>query len=281
MALFRCVDCRRGGKNAEMRENAADAAAANLQRGKRDGAATAHFGSHRGKAGATGGSRRRPAVAVIADYDDDGGAERLDHRHVAKMMGAIRDRFQHGARQDVERGAAGMQIEKSIAARKDLADDVVGDLLGDRTGRIARERPVEVQSVDRRRPQARRHGVDVDGRHEDETALDLRGIDLAHQVADGDRPLVLVPVVAAFDDHRRTFAVGDHGERHARHAPGVVVRRVRNHDEADLLSGPVEIDRCEGDAVPGHGRGSREMQGREIAGLAFKAISGSKLAQCG
>src|SRR5215211_8992830 len=62
-----------------------------------------------------------------------------------------------------------------------------------------------------------------------------------------------VAVIAGFEHHGRPAAVLDHGERHARHAPGVIVRRVRDHQEPDLLSGAVEIDGGEGRGRPDGG----------------------------
>src|SRR5271165_5624754 len=84
--------------------------------------------------------------------------------------------------------------------------------------------------------------MDVVGWHQDEPALDLARVKFSRQFPDDDRTLVLVPVVSAFDDDRRTPAIGDDGDRNARHAPGVVMRRVRKHHPADLPALPVEVD---------------------------------------
>ena len=84
--------------------------------------------------------------------------------------------------------------------------------------------------------------VDIVGRHQDQPALDLAGIEIADQVADRDRPFVFVAMIAALHDHGGPMAVLDHRDRHARDAPGIVMRRVRDHDEADLLAGAVEVD---------------------------------------
>src|SRR4051812_27647820 len=62
-----------------------------------------------------------------------------------------------------------------------------------------------------------------------EPALHAAGIELADQLADRGLPFVFVAVVAGFEHNGRAAAVLDHGERHARHAPGVVVRRMRDH----------------------------------------------------
>ena len=95
--------------------------------------------------------------------------------------------------------------------------------------------------------------VDVVCRHQDQPALDAAGIELADQLADRDLPFVFVAVIAGFEHHGRPAAVLDHGERDARHAPGVVVRRMRDHQEPDLLPGAVEVDGGEGRGRPDGG----------------------------
>src|SRR5208282_983031 len=115
------------------------------------------------------------------------------------------------------------------------------------------KRAVEIEPVDWRGPARRNDGMDVIGRHQDEPTLDLARIELSRQLADDDRALVLVAVVSAFDDDRRPFAIGDDGDRNARYAPGVIMRRVRKHHPADLPALPVKVDGCEG------GRGASRL----------------------
>ena len=146
-----------------------------------------------------------------------------------------------------------MEVEESVAERQDVVVDESRDLLGDGAARIARKGAVEVQPVDRRGALAGHGGVDVVGRHQDEASLDLARVEVADQLADGDRPLIFVAVIAALDDDGRPLAVGDHRNRHAGDAPGVVVGRVRDHDEADLSAGLVEIDGGEGGGRAGCG----------------------------
>src|SRR3546814_1730302 len=73
----------------------------------------------------------------------------------------------------------------------------------------------------------------VVGRHQDEAALDLARIEIADQLPDHDRPFMLVAMVAALDDHRRAGAVGDHRQRHPGDPPGVLLRRVRDHQRSE------------------------------------------------
>ena len=174
-----------------------------------------------------------------------------------------------------------MQVEERIGARIDVVGDEGRDLRRDRAAGVAREGAVEVEAVDRRDALAGHDRVDVVCRHQDEPALDAAGIELADQLADRDLPFVFVAVIAGFEHHGRPAAVRDHGERDARHAPGVVVRRVRDHQEPDLLPGAVEVDGGEGRGRPhGGGLSHRPQIGadhsagsRSAAASAFAAAS--------
>ena len=116
---------------------------------------------------------------------------------------------------------------KASPMRQDMIGDIGRNLLGDRALRIAGKGAVEVESVDRRRAAPSHHGMDVVRRHEDEPTLNFAGIEFADQLADRDRALILVAVIAAFEDDGRARAVRDHGDRHARDAPCIVMWRMR------------------------------------------------------
>ena len=66
-----------------------------------------------------------------------------------------------------------MQVEEGVADRQDVVADEGRDLLGDGAARIARERAVEVQPVDRRGALTGDDGMDIVRRHQDQPALDL------------------------------------------------------------------------------------------------------------
>src|SRR3546814_13909302 len=85
------------------------------------------------------------------------------------------------SRQDVQRRAAGMQVQEGIADREDVVGHIGRDLLGDAAIGVSRERAVEVQPVDRRGPPVGDHGVHVVGRHPDAAALYLARIEIAEQ----------------------------------------------------------------------------------------------------
>src|SRR5690606_28804384 len=65
---------------------------------------------------------------------------------------------------------------------------------------------------------------------------------VADDLAEHDRTFVLVAVVSALKDDRRTLAVAYHGKRNAQDAPGVIVTGIGKLVKADLFAAPVEID---------------------------------------
>ena len=234
---------------------------------------------------AAGAGGRGARVAEIGDHHRPRRAEGLGRGDVLLEERRVVARLDDRARQDVERRAAGMEVEERIAAREDLLREIGRDLLRDGAGGAAGEGAVEVEPVDRRRALARDDGVDVVGRHQDQPAGDVGRVEVADQLGDGDRPLVFVAVVAAFEDHRRPVAIGDDRDRQAGHAPGVVVRGVRDHDEPDALAGAVEIDGGEGggfDLGCGHGavvaaagesrKGERQGKMTQASGYRFHLL---------
>src|SRR4051812_39593097 len=100
-----------------------------------------------------------------------------------------------------------MEIKEGLAEREDLVIDKRSDLLGDRAVGIAREAPVEVEAIDRRCPTRGHHRMDVDRWQQDDPALDFTNVEISDQLTDDDWSLVLVAVIAAFDDHRGTTAI--------------------------------------------------------------------------
>ena len=138
-----------------------------------------------------------------------------------------------------------MEVKERIAAGKNLVGNEFRNLLGDRAVNVARECAVEIQPVHRRCSRARRDSVHVDGRHEDETALNFGRIEFPDKLADRYRALIFIAMIAALEEDRRADAVLDDGDRHTCHTPCIVMRRVRNHDETRLLARLVKIDRRE------------------------------------
>src|SRR5438045_1095520 len=82
----------------------------------------------------------------------------------------------------------------------------------------------------------------IDGRHENEAALNLSRVEFADEFADRYRTLILIAMIAALDEDGRAFAVADDRDRHTCDAPCIIMRRVRNHDEPSLLARFLEID---------------------------------------
>src|SRR5262245_64940263 len=104
----------------------------------------------------------------------------------------------HGAGQEVKRGASRMEIEKGVAARKDFVRDKFGNLLRDGTQRISWKGPVEVQAIDRRGAGTGNDGMDIVGRHQDQTSLHRALVNLAHEIANSDWSLIFVAIITAF-----------------------------------------------------------------------------------
>ena len=102
--------------------------------------------------------------------------------------------------------AAGVQVDADVDVRPDLLPHEAGDAVGDsRHGRVGArpldEDPVEVEAVvPRALPVADAEGGGVEDRHQQDAAEDIPGADLAQQVLDRHRALVLVAVAGAEGD---------------------------------------------------------------------------------
>ena len=92
------------------------------------------------------------------------------------------------------------------------------------------------------------------GWHQDESTLNFAGIETTDQFANSDRALILVAMISTFENDGWAIAVTDYADWDARHAPGIVMRRVRYHYKADLLAGLVEVYGGEGGTARGHVR---------------------------
>ena len=199
-----------------MGEHVADAAPADRERLGRHRAAAAHLGADGDQPGPASGGSRRARFAEIADHHRERRVEGARRRDALAMELDVVGRLEDGARADGERRAAGVQVEEGVAARKHLVADERGDLLRHAAARIAGKRAVEVAAVDRRGALAGDDRVHVVRRHEDEPPLDRAGIEVADQLADDDRPFILVAVIAALEDDGRPFPVLDDRDRNPR-----------------------------------------------------------------
>ena len=202
------------------------------------------------EAGAAGACGRRALVTEIWNDHRRGRVKDKRGRGVALGERLILGRLDDGARDEVGRRAAGMQVEKRVAHREDIVRDIGRDVLGERAGRVARKCAVEIEPVDRRSAPRRRYSWGVDRRHKDEPALEPARIEIARKFTDDDRPFVFVAVVSPLDDHRGPRVSGDDGDRNAGYPPGVVMRRVWKHDKANLSAVFFEVDVGEGESGP-------------------------------
>src|SRR5207237_324308 len=144
--------------------------------------------------------------------------------HVASVECCVFRWLDDGARQDVKRRPTGMEVKERIAAGKNLVGNEFRNLLGDRAVNVARECAVEIQPVYRRCSRARRYSMHVDGRHEDETALNFGRIEFPDKLADRYRALIFIAMIAALEEDRRADAVLDDGDRHSCDTPCIVMR---------------------------------------------------------
>jgi hypothetical protein len=72
----------------------------------------------------------------------------------------------------------------------------------------------------------------------------LGGLEPPQQVQQGDLTFVLVTVVTAHYEHRRSYAVGDRGNRDEEMRPSPRVGRTRDLEVPDLPSGRLEVNRA-------------------------------------
>ena len=108
---------------------------------------------------------------------------------------------------------------------------------------VAGKRAIEVALVDRRGARA---GGSAAGKFADVRKINRPRTSLASSarssVRVGDLALVLVAVIAGHQQHARTRAVADAGDRDRDPAIGRTVHRMRQAQEADLLAVAVEVD---------------------------------------
>jgi hypothetical protein len=71
---------------------------------------------------------------------------------------------------------------------------------------------------------------------------DLRGLQRAHQLQKGDRPFVLIAVIAAGEDDRRAVAVSNRDDGQVDSTPAGLVARMGHAQMAELLAFGLDID---------------------------------------
>jgi len=120
--------------------------------------------------------------------------------------------------------------------------DVIGNQLGWRAARIAREGPVQVAAVERRGAQARFRGWEVGHRQQDQLASEHLRLDLADQLGDDHLALVLVPVIAGHDQHHWSIAVANRGDGDRDPAIRRAVYRMGKPQVSGLFSVRFQID---------------------------------------
>src|SRR5271170_7428576 len=107
---------------------------------------------------------------------------------------------------------------------------------------IAREKSVEVQSVDRRGAAPSHHRRQIDGGYDDQSAGNRCRIEIANKLAESNRPFIFVAVIAALKNDGRSPAILDDGHRDRHDAPCIFMNRQGEVEEAYLLAFSIEID---------------------------------------
>ena len=154
-----------------------------------------------------------------------------------------------GERQQVQGAAAGVNVQRQVAQRHQIAGEVVGDALGEGAGGAAGKGAIEVALVDRRGAGAVEHRRVVHHRHDDHPPANVLGAQTARQLEQGGDAFVFVTVVATGEQGGGAVAVAHHRDRNHQAAPGGVVVGVRQLEKTVLHTVAVEI----------HGGGDRAV----------------------
>ena len=125
-----------------------------------------------------------------------------------------------GAGLDEQRAAARMQVDVEVGPREEVVRHIAGDLLGGGAEVVAGEDPVQVQVVDGRGAPAGALCGGIEAGQQDQLALYIVRLQVAHEFGDHDGPFVLVTVDAAAEHHHRPAAVADRRGPERDHAPG-------------------------------------------------------------
>ncbi len=223
-------------------QEVAHAALADGQAGRGRGAAAAEFGGDEGLALGLHRGVVEPSGVELEHHHRVGRAEGYRTAQAGTLLLQIVEAMGGSEGHDIQGAATGVQVERDVAHRHQHAGEVVGDLAGHAAVGVAGEAAVEVATVQRRGALAgfrRRH---VHHRHDDHPPVHITRLQTVgefHQCGDA---LVLVTMVAAGEQRRRPFAVGDHGDRDHHRTPGGLVHRDRQLEKTVLHALGVEVD---------------------------------------
>ena len=182
---------------------------------------------------------------------------RIEGLHGGDTAGLLFLVVQHmGAteRQEIQGLAPGMEIHHIVGQRQQGAIEIIRDLLRQRARRTARKRSVHVPTVNRRGALARLKGGIVHAGHDDHPSGKLLRLELAGEVKEGNRPLVLVPVIGPGEQDGWPLAVFGDRDWDGNGTPGRRIVRVRQLEEPVLDTIGLKINRWSDGIAVGHKR---------------------------
>src|SRR4051794_7022701 len=120
--------------------------------------------------------------------------------------------------------------------------EIVGDLFRHRAVGPAWKAAVHIALIDRRRARARPEGRVIHRRHDDDSAHNISRVERTSEFVKRQRALILVSVIAARQECRRSLAVADDTNRDHHRTPGGVVAAVGQAEKAVLDAVTLEVD---------------------------------------
>ena len=235
-----CVDL--AGQHTQVFEHVAHAALTNTHTLHADPAPAADLGSERQNLAPLDTRGQGRAFVHAPEHHIEGRAERRRGGQRLFAHGGVRQVMHVGAGHTFGRMPGGVQVDRRVHVRQDVAVDKMRQHLGESTGRVAGETAVEVAPVDRRHTRAVERRRNVDHRQQDQAALDLLGFKRLRQPRDGDLALVFVAMYTAGQQQRGAAAVLENVNRNFDHAPARGVARLRRAQITGLPARLVEVD---------------------------------------
>jgi hypothetical protein len=227
--------------HAKVAQHVAHAMPGNLQAAARQAVAAAELAGHGDDAACLGGRGQRPAAIDLAVHDMQRGAESPRQRHGPLDHARIVEQVRHGAREAVERPPAGVEVDIDVAQRQQHFRHIVRQHRRETAAAIARKGPVEIEAVDRREPSADAGGRQMQRRNHDQAALDLLGLDLAHEIEQRHLALIFVAMDAGREHQRRTATVLHDRDRNRHDTPGGIVMGLGHAQLGHLLAVTLEV----------------------------------------
>ena len=128
-----------------------------------------------------------------------------------------------GKGQKIQRFAARVEIQNRINPRQEFIVEIGRDFLCDRAPRISRKGAVHIALINRRCAACRQKGGRIHLRQNDDPPRDIRGLKRIGQIMQGNRPFILIPMIAARQQNGRAIPIADDADRNHNVAPCAVI----------------------------------------------------------